>query len=407
MKNDKIRESWDKIGPDEAANERILSAVLEENRAVHEGRKGQTAKKGFRWIPVVAGLAVLIAVIGILGWKLEWFGRKSGTGTTGEHQSDTERILADTTEAGTGNQAKSSADGYTVRLENGDTVAFRPGRRVGTEAKMDLPASVVERELTDEEVKRLLPESLKEQSLKDIQNPISLGSGGIGGIFNENKLLRIEGLLGGARVILAGTGVPVSDEVILGQETASVISGIPVTTGIAIQDQNGERKARAFVYTQFQYGDVTVNLELVGNEEEAETLCRNMAEMARQIIENGEPELAVVTFDGTSGSAVVVGEEVSVGGPYGRISLRVPNTWDWDTSKVDEGKLESATHRAYGIIVKPKGAAQGQMEIYCGVEFGLCGTGLVRSKAALAGMDAWVEVYDGQKHWDYVVFEGD
>ena len=36
MKNNKIITSWDKIEPSDSANDRMLSAILEKNRSVHD-----------------------------------------------------------------------------------------------------------------------------------------------------------------------------------------------------------------------------------------------------------------------------------------------------------------------------------------------------------------------------------
>ena len=78
MKNNRIIASWNKIEPDDSANERMLSAILEQNRSVR-GRKDKVismlrnAKTKKRMIPVTACLVVLAAVVGILGNNLHWF----------------------------------------------------------------------------------------------------------------------------------------------------------------------------------------------------------------------------------------------------------------------------------------------------------------------------------------------
>ena len=78
MKNNRIIASWNKIEPDDSANERMLSAILEQNRSVR-GRKDKVismlrnAKAKKRMIPVTACLVVLAAVVGIVGNNLHWF----------------------------------------------------------------------------------------------------------------------------------------------------------------------------------------------------------------------------------------------------------------------------------------------------------------------------------------------
>lgn len=72
VKNNRIIASWNKIEPDDSANERMLSAILEQNRTV-QGRKDkvismlQNAKAKKKMIPVTACLVVLAAVVGIIG----------------------------------------------------------------------------------------------------------------------------------------------------------------------------------------------------------------------------------------------------------------------------------------------------------------------------------------------------
>lgn len=89
MKNNKIITSWDKIEPSDSANERMLSAILEQNRSVHN-RKDKVismsrAKKTKRMlIPVAACLVALIAVTGIIGNNLNWFGTKGNVGSDAE-----------------------------------------------------------------------------------------------------------------------------------------------------------------------------------------------------------------------------------------------------------------------------------------------------------------------------------
>ena len=71
MKNNRIIASWNKIEPDDSANERMLSAILEQNRSVC-GRKDKVismlrnAKAKKKMIPVTACLVVFAAVVGIV-----------------------------------------------------------------------------------------------------------------------------------------------------------------------------------------------------------------------------------------------------------------------------------------------------------------------------------------------------
>lgn len=87
MKNNKIIASWNKIEPSDSANERMLSAILKQNRSVH-GRKekvismSQTKKFNKMLIPIAACLVALVAVTGLVGNNLGWFNNGSKTPTT-------------------------------------------------------------------------------------------------------------------------------------------------------------------------------------------------------------------------------------------------------------------------------------------------------------------------------------
>ena len=82
MKNDRIIASWNKIEPSDSANERMLSAILERNRSVQNGKDkvNYMSKTKKILIPAVACLALLIAVTGIVGANLNWFGTKTDAG---------------------------------------------------------------------------------------------------------------------------------------------------------------------------------------------------------------------------------------------------------------------------------------------------------------------------------------
>ena len=94
----------------------------------------------------------------------------------------------------------------------------------------------------------------------------------------------------------------------------------------------------------------------------------------------------------------------SIIGPYGKISLKVPKTWSYEIANVDDEKLITG---CYGIILKPNGTGDGQLEVVIADNFAVCGTGLVNEKKTLAGSPVKVGTYDGEKHWSFIVFEGD
>ncbi|MBQ8117520.1 MAG: hypothetical protein IJ147_05625 [Lachnospiraceae bacterium] len=94
---------------------------------------------------------------------------------------------------------------------------------------------------------------------------------------------------------------------------------------------------------------------------------------------------------------------VSVGGPYGQISAAVPKTWCAEAACVDSGKL---MYGLYGLILKPKDAEKGQIELFYADSFGVCGTGLSEEEIILAGKKAHMGTYDNREHWDFITYEG-
>ena len=105
---------------------------------------------------------------------------------------------------------------------------------------------------------------------------------------------------------------------------------------------------------------------------------------------NSEPDQNITPVDS---------ETSSVAGPYGEISLSVPDTWSYEPVHVDE---EGLMYGLYGLILKPLAASEGQIELVCSDSFGVCGTGLTTEDITLATVTAHVGTYDDHKHWDFV-----
>ena len=92
---------------------------------------------------------------------------------------------------------------------------------------------------------------------------------------------------------------------------------------------------------------------------------------------------------------------VSVIGPYGEISVVARDDWDVEAVPVDGDKM---MYGLYGLILKPIDARDGQIELFCSNDFGVCGTGLSTEETILASVTAHVGTYDDHKHWDYIIF---
>lgn len=97
------------------------------------------------------------------------------------------------------------------------------------------------------------------------------------------------------------------------------------------------------------------------------------------------------------------GTTVTQPGPYGSITLTIPDGWEYHECSAGDDALFGSS---YGIQICPVGQ-KGCVEIgYCDA-FGVCGTGLEEKHETVAGADANVGYYDGSKIWSYVVFRGD
>jgi len=107
------------------------------------------------------------------------------------------------------------------------------------------------------------------------------------------------------------------------------------------------------------------------------------------------------TEDSDQSNKPVDSDIPSVGGPYGEISVSVPDTWSYEPVHVDE---EGLIYGLYGLILKPLEASEGQIEIFCSDAFGVCGTGLSGEDITLAKVKAYVGTYDGHEHWDFITF---
>ena len=245
MKNNKIITSWDKIEPSDSANDRMLSAILEKNRSVHD-RKDKvnymSQRKNFKkfLIPVAACLVAIVAVTGIVGSNMGWFGSK----------------------------------GYTVNLANGDSIVYHIGSTNVASIHVGYPVS--SRKLTDAELDAILPETTERRSA-------------IGTFREENgELLRVEGKLG-------DDNFPISDVVLEGNESSSSVNGIPVTTGYFVTSPNSRGEQSAIFFASFSIGNTNVYVECYGDKSDADAVSQETADLIFSIITKGEPDFSAIT----------------------------------------------------------------------------------------------------------------
>ncbi len=94
------------------------------------------------------------------------------------------------------------------------------------------------------------------------------------------------------------------------------------------------------------------------------------------------------------------GERAFVDGPYGRISIELPENWSCETG--DDAK--QLLYGLYGLIVKPERETSGRIEMNYVKDFAVCGTGLAQEEMQFAGVNAVVGTFDEGNVWDFVAY---
>lgn len=100
----------------------------------------------------------------------------------------------------------------------------------------------------------------------------------------------------------------------------------------------------------------------------------------------------------------VIYTEVSQGGPYGKISISLPDGWSYEACPIDSDDL---MYGMYGIHFYPESATDGYIELVYVDWFGVCGTGLASETAVIAGNTADIGTYDGHEYWGHIAFRGE
>lgn len=249
MKNKQIIESWNKIEPDSAADERILSAILTYNHSGKSEKKKVYPKtlNRKRLALIAACFVVAIALVGIFGKSAGWFGGK---------------VLSTNLDDGTLNFYKSNS------ISNAASLAWDIDWGNG-----------IHRELTADESKALF------------------GKPGVSGyaIFRstDNTLLHFEGKAGKTKIILAASGAPVTDTIVEGNEKTSEINGIPVTAGYFVTNANSQGIKNIIYFASFKADETSVYVELGGVETDSNALRAEIAGVVYQLTKN-HPNIAAV-----------------------------------------------------------------------------------------------------------------
>lgn len=249
MKNDVIIASWDRILPDEAANRRMLSDIMEYSR---KRRKSPVTLVVKRFLPLAACLAVVISITAFLGIRNNWFVLKN----------------------------------YTVVLESGEKLVY--GRsNVKGDACYAYDYEVTDRHLTAEELHDLLP-SIAVPEENGLPYAVFKSETG--------EMLRTELTADDVHIHLAKTGLSLTDCIITGEASTADINGTTVKTGYSISKPNSKGIKRIVFFSEFAINGTSVYLELAGDEEESEQLSQRLSETVSAMVNGTPPDITAIKY---------------------------------------------------------------------------------------------------------------
>ena len=254
MKNDKIIASWDMILPDEAANERMRSKIMEYQRSyTKKDRVISMTKTMKKLIPIAACFILVIAVTAFIGVHNNWFGTKN----------------------------------YTVTLDNGNTLVYGNSNPKG-EAMYAYDYEVTDRALTADEMQALFP-----------AKNYNAENGYPHAVFKADtgEMLRLETTIDDVHIHLAQEGLPATDTVIVGEESTADINGIIVKTSYFVTDANSKGVKTAIFFAEFQMNKTVVYLELAGNEQDSEQLSENLSDTVYTMISSNAPDISCIKYE--------------------------------------------------------------------------------------------------------------
>ncbi len=252
MKNKRIIDSWNKIKPVDATNERMLAEILAYNNSGRNKNEKMSIKikvSNWRRMPsVVACLVLIITAMVIVGNNVDWF------------QNDI----------------------YSIELGENDTLDFYKHSTVPEIGNIHFNVSTTLRDLTTAENKIMFDNI-------PITNSYAT--------FNaeDKSLLRIEAKSDNIKVIFSTAGIPLTDIVIAQDGKFSTISGIPVSAGYFVTQENSNGIRNIIYFVSFMFDDISVYVDISGSNSESEDLREDIVSVIETIIQNGKPDFSKVT----------------------------------------------------------------------------------------------------------------
>ena len=146
MKNDKIITSWDKILPDEAADERMRSKIMDYQRSHNRKDRVISMKK---IIPLAACSVLIVAVTAFMGIQNQWFSGKEDRIIMQEEIKVSEETNTDLVSSAKDNSKVIDEDVKTNNSES-DTSDYTNDQSIDSEIIDDRP-EVILPEISDED----------------------------------------------------------------------------------------------------------------------------------------------------------------------------------------------------------------------------------------------------------------
>ena len=90
-------------------------------------------------------------------------------------------------------------------------------------------------------------------------------------------------------------------------------------------------------------------------------------------------------------------------GPYGRISVVLPEDWVYQAYSANS---DHSIDGSYGMWIRPADEDSGYVDLFYMQMFAVCGTGLEQETVTIAGDEASIGTYDNHEMWDFINFRG-
>ncbi len=252
MKNEKIIASWNKILPDEAADERMRSKIIEYRRShIRKDSVISMTKTMKKLFPITACFILVIAVTAFIGTQNNWFGAKI----------------------------------YTVTLENGEKLVYGNGS-LKAAPSYSYACEVKFRDLTADELHALFPamNDITENSLPYATFKADTG-----------EMFLLETTFDDIHVHLVKSGS--KDMIILGEESTADINGITVKTGYFVTDANSKGIRTAIFFAEYEINNTAIYVELAGNEQDSEQIGKKLSDTVYSMIISNAPDISAIKYE--------------------------------------------------------------------------------------------------------------